>query len=192
VNVLVATAGPEDTRELAAALADALVDGDLLVLTGDLGAGKTCFTQGLGHGLGIGDRITSPTFTLANRYQGRLVLNHLDVYRLNSVAETLDLGLGELTEDGVTVIEWGDKINEVLPQDHLLIRLRYPDLGPEGDNTNAVDDAAFDRRLIEFVSPSGPMWGGHDLRTVLRRWLVSAADEVSADDVSANDEVPAE
>lgn len=172
VNVLVATAGPEDTRELAAVLADALADGDLLVLTGDLGAGKTCFTQGLGRGLGITDRITSPTFTLVNRYEGRLVLNHLDVYRLNSVAETLDLGITELLEDGVTVIEWGDRITEVLPMDHLLVSLRYPELEPSETADGLTEN--FDRRLIEFVCPSGPMWGGRDLRQLLARWLVSS------------------
>lgn len=169
-----ATDGPEDTRELAATLAAALADGDLLVLTGDLGAGKTCFTQGLGSGLGIDDRITSPTFTLANRYKGRLVLNHLDVYRLNSVAETLDLGLSELLEDGVTVIEWGDRIDEVLPLHHLTIRLRYPELTAQ-DLENASDDAdevELDRRVIELVSPTGPMWRDHDLRELLGRWLV--------------------
>jgi tRNA threonylcarbamoyladenosine biosynthesis protein TsaE len=165
--VVVRTVGPDDTRALAAALADQLVDGDLLVLTGDLGAGKTCFTQGLGAGLGIDERITSPTFTIAGRYEGRLVLNHLDVYRLESSAETLDLGLGELLEDGVTVIEWGDRIADVLPADHLLVALRYPDVDPaENTAEHAVDDVV---RIIEVSIPGGHH--RHDAITeVLENW----------------------
>ncbi len=119
----VATACPAQTKWVAEALADLLHDGDLIVLAGDLGAGKTCFTQGLGAGLGIDDRITSPTFTLANHYEGRLGLDHLDVYRIDDLAETLDLDLPELLESGVTVIEWGEQIDPVLPTDRLTIRL---------------------------------------------------------------------
>ena len=127
VSFTITSDGPEDTRAIAASLASLLEVGDLLILTGDLGAGKTCFTQGLGAALGVQQRITSPTFTLANRYDGRLTLHHLDVYRLESVAETLDLDLPELLESGATVIEWGDRILEVLPSDHLVVALRYPE-----------------------------------------------------------------
>lgn len=127
-----ATDGPHSTRALAAALADELVDGDLVVLTGDLGAGKTCFAQGLGAGLAVDDRITSPTFTLVSTYAGRLRLNHLDVYRLDDLAETLDLDLPELAEDGVTVIEWGERIDEVLPAERLTVELRFDDEADDG------------------------------------------------------------
>ena len=160
-----ASDGPDATRALAAALAPVLHDGDLLVLTGDLGAGKTCFAQGLGAGLGVEERITSPTFTLASRYRGRLVLNHLDVYRLESVAESLDLGLAELLEDGVTVIEWGDRIAEVLPVDHLVVSLRYPEPA----------DGPVDARLIDVTICAGERTGWGDrlpaLRAVLGPWL---------------------
>lgn len=150
--ILAATSSPQDTQALAAALSVEMHVGDLIVLAGDLGAGKTCFTQGLGAGLGITDRMTSPTFTLINRYdQGRIELNHLDVYRLDDIAETLDLDLPELLEVGLTVIEWGEEITEVLPVDHLTIRLRYPDLD-EGDGTSADDD-----RVIE-IEAGGPSW----------------------------------
>lgn len=162
------TVGPAETQKLAAALASVLVDGDLLVLTGDLGAGKTCFTQGLGRGLGIEDRITSPTFTLANRYDGRLRLNHLDVYRLESEAESLDLGLDELLDDGVTVIEWGNKISGVLPQDHLTIALRHADLPEE----IAWDDPRTEQRIIEFTLGAG--WAGRNLDVALAQWLATA------------------
>ncbi len=177
------TAGPEQTQELAAALATVLVDGDLLVLTGDLGAGKTCFTQGLGRGLGIEDRITSPTFTLANRYHGTLTLHHLDVYRLESSAESLDLGLTELLEDGVTVIEWGDKIDDVLPEDRLVIALRYPEPESETERTDPpstehdFDELVLAEREIELRSASEAghdRWADRDLATVLAPWAVGS------------------
>ena len=148
VVILAATSSPKDTQAFAAALADAMAVGDLVVLAGDLGAGKTCFTQGLGVGLGITERMTSPTFTLINRYdEGRIELNHLDVYRIDDIGETLDLDLPELLEVGLTVIEWGEEITEVLPVDHLTIRLRYPDDGIGGD----------DDRIIQ-VEAGGPSW----------------------------------
>lgn len=125
------TDGPDSTRTVAAALADHVIDGDLIVLTGDLGAGKTCFTQGLGAALQVEDRITSPTFTLVSHYDGRLRLNHLDVYRLDGPDETLDLDLPELAEDGVTVIEWGERISEVLPVERLTVELRFDDDGDD-------------------------------------------------------------
>lgn len=157
--LLARTDGPDATRALAAALAACLVDGDLIVLSGDLGAGKTCFAQGLGRGLGVEEQITSPTFTLASRYQGRLWLNHLDVYRLDGVAETLDLDLPELLEDGVTVVEWGTKIGAVLPPERLSIELRYDDT-TEADTRRSLrielaGDAWLERReaLIGVLRP---------------------------------------
>lgn len=164
--VSVETASPAQTRALAAALSGALVDGDLLVLTGDLGAGKTCFTQGLAAGLGIDDRVTSPTFTLANRYEGRLVLNHVDLYRLDGPADVESLGLFELLEDGVTVIEWGDKIETLLPPDLLVVALRYPDRAHEPVHGTAHGWAHGDEfeppteRAIEVRARAGSSW--HD------------------------------
>ncbi len=153
------TTSPEATRALAAALSQHLRNGDLLLLSGDLGAGKTCFTQGLARGLGIDVRVTSPTFTLANRYEGRLVLNHLDVYRLDDPSETLDLDLPDLLETGVTVIEWGEQIATVLPVDHLDISIKWA----EGDGD--------DDRTIS-LNPIGAEWAGRvsDLEAVLGEW----------------------
>ena len=161
-----ATTAPGATQALAAGLADCLVDGDLIVLSGDLGAGKTCFTQGLGAGLGIKQRITSPTFTLANAYEGRLGLNHLDVYRLNGVDEALDLDLAELAERGVTVIEWGEKLAPVLPAERLTIELRYPGL--------TGSDGELDRRVLRFAL-SGRSWiqRAGDLAEILQPWVTS-------------------
>ncbi|MDH3679207.1 MAG: tRNA (adenosine(37)-N6)-threonylcarbamoyltransferase complex ATPase subunit type 1 TsaE [Acidimicrobiia bacterium] len=153
------TDGPDATKALAAALAVCLADGDLVVLSGDLGAGKTCFTQGLGHGLGVEERITSPTFTLAAVYEGRLRLNHLDVYRLDGVGETLDLDLPDLLEDGVTVIEWGTKIDPVLPADRLSIELRF-EHGPDCDNRRSLRielaGSPWLRRRDALVAALGP------------------------------------
>jgi len=127
----VATGSADETRQVAAAVAALVRAGDLIVLCGDLGAGKTAFTQGLGLALGVTTPITSPTFTLANRYVGDLVVNHLDVYRLTHIDEVNDLGLHELLDDrSVTIIEWGDAIAGALPGGYLEIRLLLGD-GPD-------------------------------------------------------------
>ncbi|MDA3039937.1 MAG: tRNA (adenosine(37)-N6)-threonylcarbamoyltransferase complex ATPase subunit type 1 TsaE [Actinomycetota bacterium] len=149
-TITVRTADANETQRLAAALADLLEEGDLLVLSGDLGAGKTCFTQGLGRALGVTDRITSPTFTLANRYEGERTLNHLDVYRIEQLSETLDLDLPELLEDGITVIEWGEQILPVLGADLLIVRIRH---GEDADHVSQQTDC----RVLEF-EPRGPAW----------------------------------
>ncbi|MCD9625511.1 tRNA (adenosine(37)-N6)-threonylcarbamoyltransferase complex ATPase subunit type 1 TsaE [Rhabdothermincola salaria] len=139
------TTGVEDTRELAAALAELARPGDLLLLAGDLGAGKTAFTQGFGAALGVDERITSPTFTLVNSYEGRLELNHLDAYRLDSVNEVIDLGVPEMLDDGgVTVIEWGDVVAPALPADYLEVRFTFT-------------DGSDDERLLE-LAPVGARW----------------------------------
>ena len=131
------------TRALAAAVAGLARPGDLLLLVGDLGAGKTAFTQGFAEAVGVSEAITSPTFTLCRSYEGKHRLNHLDVYRLEEVAEAEDLGLGELLEDGITVIEWGDTIAAALPADYLELRFVFG----EGD-----DDRSIATRIV------GPSW----------------------------------
>jgi tRNA threonylcarbamoyladenosine biosynthesis protein TsaE len=142
--VRAATSSVEQTRALAAAVAELARPGDLFLLVGDLGAGKTAFTQGLGAGLGVDDQITSPTFALVQSYTGRLDLYHLDVYRLEQISEALDLGLSELLDDGsVTVIEWGDTITSALPRDYLEVRLSFGE---------AADD-----RMVE-LTPVGARW----------------------------------
>ena len=114
----------DETRALAAELAGVVLKGDLILLSGDLGAGKTAFVQGLGQGLGVTEPITSPTFTLEQRYDSDPMLHHLDVYRLEHLNEVLDLGLSELLDSGgVVVVEWGDAILSVVPNDHLKVQL---------------------------------------------------------------------
>jgi tRNA threonylcarbamoyladenosine biosynthesis protein TsaE len=151
------TTSVDATRDLAGAVAGLARDGDLVLLVGDLGAGKTAFTQGFAAALGIDEPITSPTFTLARSYKGRLLLNHLDVYRLENVAEAEALGLGELIEDGVTLIEWGDMIAPALPADYLELRFT---LG-EGD-----DDRDIAVRVV------GPSWSARQraLAEALEAW----------------------
>ena len=126
--IVARTKSVAETRQLGGAVAELSRPGDLVLLSGELGAGKTAFTQGFSGALGVEGPITSPTFTLVHRYEGRLELNHLDVYRLDQLAEVTDLGLAELLDaGGVTVIEWGDVIAPALPADYLEINLAYGD-----------------------------------------------------------------
>lgn len=145
--MLVRTTTVAETQDLAVALADLLRSGDLVLLTGEMGAGKTAFTQGLGRGLGVGERITSPTFTIVSTYEGgRLRLHHLDVYRLNHLHEALDVGLAEmLDDDAVVVIEWGDAVRAVLPADYLEIAITFPPMpGPADDPSATAGELAAD------------------------------------------------
>jgi tRNA threonylcarbamoyladenosine biosynthesis protein TsaE len=114
----------DDTRALGAALAGVVAPGDLVVLTGPLGAGKTALTQGLGAALGVGEAVTSPTFVIARVHRGgRLPLVHVDAYRLGSGADVDDLDLDASTEESVTVVEWGAGLVERLADEHLEVRL---------------------------------------------------------------------
>ena len=115
---------PEETRELGAALAALLVPGDVVSLTGDLGAGKTCLVQGAALSLGVKERVSSPTFVLVREYRGDVPIYHLDVYRLDRLQEVLDLGFEDLLDPGgVIFIEWGDAIDSLLPDSYLEVEL---------------------------------------------------------------------
>ncbi len=139
------TAGVDETTALAARVAPLVVAGDLIVLLGDLGAGKTAFVKGLVAALGSPDPVTSPTFTIAQRYDGgRLTVHHLDAYRLAGPEEAADLALDELLDDdAVTVIEWGDRLRGILPIDRLEIAIAF--------------GAGDDDRELDF-EPGGPGW----------------------------------
>ena len=114
--------GPEETRAFAVRLAGFLRGGDVIALEGDLGAGKTTFTQGLAEGLGVKRKVNSPTFTIIKEYAGRLPLYHMDVYRVEDAFE--DLGFDEYFEgNGVTVVEWAHLIEAQLPENLLLFKL---------------------------------------------------------------------
>ena len=107
---------PAETQAIGECLGARLQPGAVVACTGELGAGKTCFLQGLARGLGVTGPVTSPTFVLVNQYRGRLPVYHLDAYRTGSLTELVDLGLEEMLHgDGVTVIEWADKLLPLLP-----------------------------------------------------------------------------
>jgi tRNA threonylcarbamoyladenosine biosynthesis protein TsaE len=135
----------EDTREVGEAMSASLRARDAVVLTGELGAGKTTFVQGVARGLGIEDQVSSPTFTLVKEYRGILDIAHVDVYRLERVQDVVDLGLDELGDgEGVLLVEWGDAVEDLLPDERLRVELTTEDL---------VSDA---RRLR--VSALGVSW----------------------------------
>ena len=117
---------PEQTQLLGKRLGEIVQEGNVVLLEGDLGTGKTCLIQGIAHGLGIKQYAFSPSYVLIREYYGRLPLYHIDLYRLNNVEEIDDLGLEEyLYGNGICVIEWAKKGLPVLPRDYLLIELSY-------------------------------------------------------------------
>jgi tRNA threonylcarbamoyladenosine biosynthesis protein TsaE len=120
----IVTRAPDETRKAGAALAELLVPGDVISLTGDLGAGKTAFVQGAARALGVGDPVVSPTFVLVREYRGDVPVYHVDVYRLDRIQEVLDLGFEDyLDPSGVVFIEWGDAIEALLPNEHLRVEI---------------------------------------------------------------------
>jgi tRNA threonylcarbamoyladenosine biosynthesis protein TsaE len=137
--------GPEQTQELGRRLAADLRPGDLLVLSGPLGAGKTALTQGIGAALGVRGAVTSPTFVLARVHPGPLPLVHVDAYRLRDAGGSLeldDLDLDASVEDSVTVVEWGEGMVEMLAESRLDVHLERPD----------------DETRTALVRPVGPRW----------------------------------
>lgn len=171
-----------DTHAIAAVIAGLSRPGDIIVLSGEMGAGKTAFAQGFGTAIGVTDRVTSPTFTLVHSYPidsgpraGKATLHHADLYRLERTSEVADLALRELAEfAGIVLVEWGDVVD--LFGDHLIVHLdsRIPenldaDASEEhdddrADGENAVDDdsdvlALDGARHIE-IDAVGPGWAG--------------------------------
>jgi tRNA threonylcarbamoyladenosine biosynthesis protein TsaE len=159
-GIQLATASPEETRALAEAVAGILRPGDVVSLTGDLGAGKTTFVQGAAGGLGVTEPVLSPTFTLVREYRGSVPIYHLDVYRLDRIQDVIDLGFEELVDRRALVfVEWGDAIEALLPTEHLQIELRIPENG--------------DGRRIE-ITWHGGSWSARaeHLAAAVERWGV--------------------
>lgn len=137
-----ASSGEEETRSLGERLGMQLRKGDIVLLSGELGAGKTCLTQGIGRGLSCDGQVNSPSFVLMNEYAGRETLYHVDLYRIEDVEELDELGLWDYAEKGVLVIEWPERGAELLPGDGLVVELASGGLGPRS-------------RRLKFI-PRGP------------------------------------
>lgn len=138
---------PEDTEALGSRIASHLRPGDVVVLAGGLGAGKTLLARGIATGLGVDEPVVSPSFVLVRQYRsGFMPVVHVDVYRLESMHEFEDLDALELAEDGLLVIEWGEAVEPVLPPDHLRIEFEVED-----DET----------RILRFVGEGN--WSTRDL-----------------------------
>jgi tRNA threonylcarbamoyladenosine biosynthesis protein TsaE len=140
--------GAAETRSVAAALGRMLRVGDLVVLSGDLGAGKTTFVQGVARALGVEEPVTSPTFTIVQEYDASVPIAHVDVYRLQRIQELHDFGFEEMLEDRVVLVEWGDMVTPVLPSDRVEVHLEM-DQDPE-------------TRLIT-IDARGPQWANREL-----------------------------
>lgn len=165
VTVSLRAATAADTRAIGRALAPLFRAGDAVVLTGELGAGKTTFVQGVADGLGVDETVSSPTFVLVKEYVGRLTVAHADIYRLERVQDVVDLGLDEIADgEALLLVEWGDAVEELLPDDRLRIELT-------GEDPTGVDES----RRIE-VEAVGSGWSGRadELSAVLAPWEVAA------------------
>jgi tRNA threonylcarbamoyladenosine biosynthesis protein TsaE len=122
----ITTRSPEETQQFGARLGELARPGDVLLLVGKLGVGKTCLVQGIARGLGIKEYAASPSFVVVRELYGRLPLYHMDFYRLENLEEIADLGLDNyLYGQGVSVVEWAEKGLSLLPSEHLLIEMSY-------------------------------------------------------------------
>lgn len=141
------------TRAVGAAVAELLRPGDVVVLSGDLGTGKTVFAKGVAAALGVTEPVVSPTFSLVREYRGRVPLVHVDVYRLDRMQEVIDLGLDDVFDDDrVTIVEWGDAVAALLPPRRLEVRLAAVPVEA------GSDPAADDRRVVAVRAEGG--WDG--------------------------------
>ena len=118
----------EETEKFGLFLGENLRPGDVVCLNGDLGAGKTTLTKSIAKGLGIDDYVTSPTFTIVNEYYGKIDLYHIDTYRLDDMVDVDYLGFDEyFYSDGVTIVEWAEKIRDVFPEEYMEINIKSQD-----------------------------------------------------------------
>jgi tRNA threonylcarbamoyladenosine biosynthesis protein TsaE len=159
------SASPEDTRAIGARLGASLRPGDVVSLTGELGAGKTCFVQGAAAALGVAERVTSPSFILRKDYRGTVPVLHLDVYRLQTLQDVLDVGWEEaLDRTRVAFVEWGDAMSPLLPEDYVEVDLRV-------DDEDTAAEPGSERRLIALRA-RGLDWSRRlvDLAGALGEW----------------------
>lgn len=179
-RVVLRSPDPDTTRDIAEALSTVLQPGDVLSLTGELGAGKTCFVQGAARGLGFEDRVTSPTFLLVKEYPARIPIVHCDVYRLDNLSDVRDLGDAVMGPDGVTFLEWGDAVAPLLPDDRLEVELLI-DAEDDGDGSPEDEEAylAADRlvRVTAFGAWEDRLGG---LRDACSAWVDDHAEPTPA------------
>jgi tRNA threonylcarbamoyladenosine biosynthesis protein TsaE len=147
-SIKITTQSPGETKQVGRSLGGVFMEGDLVALTGELGSGKTTLIQGICEGLGVQEKVTSPTFVIITTYKGRIPVNHFDLYRLEKREEFIDLGYEEFFfNKSVTLIEWSDKINDLLPSkriDILLSRLKK--------NEREIVITSFGRKLEKSVA----------------------------------------
>ena len=141
---------PAQTRRLGARLAPLLRAGDVLLLQGELGAGKTCLAQGIGRGLKVREAVKSSSFVLVNEYSGRLKVYHADLFRLDDPQEVFELGLEENAQDGLLLVEWPERAFAELPADHLLLRLQM--MGPTERRISLEPRGKRYERLVEELA----------------------------------------
>lgn len=148
MRIALTTISAEETTALGERLGRLLGPGDVVALFGDLGAGKTTLTKGIAVGLGLAADIHSPTFTLIHEHPGAVPLYHVDLYRLSSEEEVETLGLEEyIYSDGVTIIEWADRMKSILPKDRLDITLRM-----QGDTERELTFETVSERVGKIIS----------------------------------------
>ncbi len=147
LNKIIST-GLKETESIGYKLGKLLNVGDVVCLTGDLGAGKTTLSKSMAKGLGVHDHVTSPTFTIINEYEGRLPVYHFDVYRINDIDEMYELGYEEyFYGEGVCIVEWASKIKELIPENHLWVEINL--CGDE--NTREFNFKATSKHFEEIV-----------------------------------------
>jgi len=147
--------GLEETERFGIDLGKLLKGGDIICLNGDLGAGKTTLTKSIGLGLGVTDYITSPTFALINEYSGRNPVYHFDVYRLENVEDLYDLGFDEyFYSNGVSIIEWADKIERLLPKERIVLDINKG----IGTDERKINIRGYGNRYMEILKELGKNW----------------------------------
>jgi tRNA threonylcarbamoyladenosine biosynthesis protein TsaE len=155
-SIQLRTRAAEETQALGEAIGDLLDPGDVVSLTGDLGAGKTTWVQGAARALGVRGPVVSPTFTLIREYRGIHPVYHMDVYRLDRVQDVLDLGFEEMLDrEAVVFVEWGDAIEGLLPDGHLQVELALEDANDSRRVTVTGQGRAWDMRWDRLVAATG-------------------------------------
>jgi tRNA threonylcarbamoyladenosine biosynthesis protein TsaE len=151
-NLEITSNSPEETQEFGRRLGGLAQSGDVFLLQGELGAGKTCLTQGIAWGLGIQEYALSPSFVIMRELYGRLRLYHIDLYRLDNIEESIDLGLDDyFYGNGVCVVEWPEKAMSIMPAKHLLIKISY--LSDTGRRFRMEPDGQRYRELTDLLTP---------------------------------------